>query len=113
MTVSRTEPPPTVDGARDGLIEVANAIQLARKTVSQGDFVDLAGLERRVDEVCAAIRQLEPSAARTVEPQLLGIVDDLDRLQGELAAQRDRVRSELGNLAEHGRAASAYGRPPR
>ena len=95
------------------LAEVSVAIDTARRTVEQGDFVDLANLDSRVGRLCAAIKDLPRDQGRAFERPLLGLVDDLTRLTDRLADQRENVRRSLVGTSSHHQAASAYRKTPK
>ncbi|HET8729432.1 MAG TPA: hypothetical protein VFO41_18165, partial [Alphaproteobacteria bacterium] len=97
-----------IEAVRRGLAEVAQAVVLAQRTVEGGGLVDLAGLERRVEEICTAIRQLPRADGRALEPQLVGLIDDLGHLTKELGRQRDQARADLTETSSHQAAAAAY-----
>ena len=96
---------------RHGLEEVVGAVALARRKVGEGQLVDLSGLERRVDELCAAIRDQDGSDAQSLRPPLLSLIDDLTRLSDDLKAQHGQVASALKGSQSHRSAAAAYRKP--
>ena len=96
---------------RHGLEEVVGAVALARRKVGEGQLVDLSGLERRVDELCAAIRDQDSSEAQILRPPLLSLIDDLTRLSDDLKAQHGQVASALKGSQSHRSAAAAYRKP--
>lgn len=102
-----------LEATRRGLDEVAEAVGLAQRTVRNGDLVDLTGLERRVDDLCAAIRALPQADGRSLEPQLLGLIDDLTTLTDALRRQSEQTRIELGETSSHSAAAAAYRKQQR
>ena len=95
------------------LTEVSVAIDAARRTVEHGDFVDLSGLDARVDRLCSAIKALPQDQGRGFERPLLGLVDELTRLTDQLADQREKVRQSLVGTSSHHQAASAYRKAPK
>lgn len=96
---------------RRGLEEVAGAVSLARGKISEGQLVDLNGLERRVDELCTAVLEQDRNDAQTLRPALLTLIDDLNRLSEELKAQHRQVASALKGTQSHRSAAAAYRKP--
>lgn len=107
------------DALKAGLDEAAGAVALAQQAVSQGVFVDLGGLDRRVDQLCSAIRGLEPEEARTLEPVLADLIAALDSLEASLRQQNGVEPAEpttpvdpdaAAEAAARARARSAYRR---
>src|SRR3546814_20141445 len=98
-----------LDGVRRDLLEVGQAVALARRTVQSGDFVDLAGLEKRITPLCGTIQRLPQSEGRTLEPQLLGLPAGLTQLPEEPGGQREQTPTNLAGTNPH-QAAPA---PPR
>lgn len=96
---------------RHGLEEVVGAVALARRKVGEGQLVDLSGLERRVDELCTAIREQDSKAAQSLRPPLISLIDDLNRLSDDLKAQHGEVAAELKGSQSHRSAAAAYRKP--
>ena len=96
---------------RHGLEEVVGAVALARRKIGEGQLVDLSGLERRVDELCAAIRDQDSREAQSLRPPLLSLIDDLTRLSEDLKAQHGEVASSLKGSQSHRSAAAAYRKP--
>src|SRR3546814_18113962 len=72
-----------LDGVRRDLLEVGQAVALARRTVQSGDFVNLAGVEKRITALCGTIQRLPKSEGRNLEPQLLGLNDGPTQLTEE------------------------------
>ncbi len=96
---------------RHGLEEVVGAVALARRKVGEGQLVDLSGLERRVDELCSAIRAQDGREAQSLRPTLLSLIDDLTRLSDALKGQHDEVATSLKGSQDHRSAAAAYRKP--
>ena len=96
---------------RHGLEEVVGAIALARRKVGEGQLVDLSGLEKRVDELCTAIREQDGKEAQSLRPSLLSLIEDLNRLSEDLKSQQGEVAAELKDTQSHRSAAAAYRKP--
>lgn len=93
------------------LEEFAGTIAAARALVSDGNLVDLGGIERQAEELCQSIRKLPQDEARRALPPLTAALDELDRLTGDLTAQHRELSEALGRLADHDRASAAYSAP--
>ena len=96
---------------RRGLEEVVGAVALARKKIVDGQLVDLSGLERRVDELCEAIREEKSEEASSLRGLLLSLIEDLTRLSDDLKEQYGQVASSLKGSESHRSAAAAYRKP--
>jgi len=96
---------------RRGLEEVVGAVLLARRKVGEGQLVDLSGLERRVDELCAQILDQDRTDAQCLRPALLSLIDDLSRLSDDLKSQHGQVATALKGSQSHRSAAAAYRKP--
>lgn len=93
---------------RAGLAEVAGALALARQMLAEGSLVDLSGLDSRIDSLCRAILALPRAEGRTFESGLLGLSDDVARLN-EALVQRHATRA-ADSAAVPREAAAAYRR---
>lgn len=96
---------------RRGLEEVVGAVLLARRKIGEGQLIDLSGLERRVDELCALIQDQDKRDAQPLKPTLLSLIDDLSRLSDDLKEQHGQVASALRGSQSHRSAAAAYRKP--
>ncbi|MGP1396879.1 MAG: hypothetical protein ACTS3R_15330 [Inquilinaceae bacterium] len=100
----------TVDTIRAGLTDLAQAVLLAKRSVARTDFVDLAGLETKVEALCGAIATLPKPEARTLEPQLVLLIDELAHLTDSLVGQRDKLAGQIAESGPHRTATAAYRR---
>ncbi len=80
-------------------------IAVARRAVAEGSFVDLAGFDREVAVLCAAIARL-PEAQPDIAAELTALSNELDALAAALTAQ-----AGLESDAARRRAAQAYTPP--
>lgn len=95
------------------LDELTAAVGAARALLTEGAACDLAGLDRRVAELCGKLTALPPEAGQAWLPALLRLSEELGGLQADCERQRtETLRS--GQASTWGRAAAAYGalRPP-
>ena len=108
-----THPLDTQHAVRAEAQQIAAALGLARDAVQADGLVHLAGLEERVERVCAAATALPAAEARALEADLAALIDRLDGLAADLAAQRDRVAALFDGPTGPGptAAAAAYRRP--
>jgi hypothetical protein len=61
-------------------------LALARALVEAGREVDLTGLEREAERLCAALACLPEGSAPRLRAPLQGLTQELDRLAGTLRA---------------------------
>jgi len=91
---------------------VAEAIELARETVAAGGLVDVAGLDRRVDDLCRAVVALPAAEARQFETVLKDLIGRLDALGDQVRAHGPGADADAADAARRrARASLAYGRP--
>lgn len=101
--MSRTE---TLTRELSGVVAVVAA---ARGMVNDGKIVNLQSLEAEMRRLCAAIESTPRDDAHLLEPRLLALIDDLDKLFAAIAAKRLALKEQLSDLALRDRAVSAYG----
>lgn len=87
-------------GRKASLAEIAEGIATARHALSQGDFVDLAGLEGALAEICGAAPRLPEPERAVLLQQLNMLTQVLDHLASEMRQQNES--------AQRRRAAEAY-----
>src|SRR5712691_762906 len=86
-------------------------VALTRDALVAGAVVDLAGLDREVATLCAAVPSIPEAARAVVAAELKALFADLDRLAGELTAHEALLHA--GEIEEaRRRAAGAYAPPP-
>lgn len=94
------------------LARINEVITAARELVADGQLVNLAPLEGEVARICGALATLSATEARRAQPVLLALMDELDRLAGEMRARQSEYEEELRSLASHRNAARAYRHAP-
>ncbi len=90
------------------LREATVALDAADILIGQDQVIDLVGLERHVDGVCALIAKLPPASCSGLKPALILLIDGLNSLARKLSDQHETVAGRLQGLSSHGKAASAY-----
>ena len=98
-----------VERTKADLAEAYAAIGAARNLLDQGSVVDLTGMERRVEEICADINNIPEAERAGLKSMMLSLIDELDRLAEKLAQQNAELSTELGDNSDRQRAVSAYG----
>ncbi len=93
---------------RAELARINEVVAAARDLIADGQFINLAPLEGEVERICGGIGALSGTDAEIVKPALLALMDELDRLAGEMRERQGEYESELRSLASHRNAARAY-----
>jgi hypothetical protein len=89
----------------------ADGIAEARRAVAAAEFVDLAGLDEEVMELCATLPSLPVEERPAMRAALAALVGELDALTAALDHQQQQLReAEAGQQRE--RAAQAYKAAP-
>ncbi|MGQ9365877.1 hypothetical protein [Azospirillum sp. A39] len=93
---------------------VSAALTGAHGEARAGAWIDLQGLDGRVEALCAAARALPPDEARRLLPGLEALVGALGVLAAELEEQRAATAAgpALGPHSARRRATSAYAGQP-
>lgn len=92
------------------LADLQDLLDRSAALVSQGQWVDLAGLEREAKPLLDAVVALPPADARALLPDLERILAALDAVGAALQSAHGETMSAERNAARL-RAAAAY-RPP-
>jgi hypothetical protein len=90
---------------------ISAIIAAARGIVSDGKAVNLQPLEAEMRRLCASIEGIPRNDARNLEPRLLALIDELDRLFNAIAHKRDSLKDEIRDLSLRDRAVNAYTAP--
>ena len=94
------------------LREATVALDAADTLIGQGQIIDLAGLERHVDRICAQIAKLPSASCAGLKPALILLIDGLNGLARKLSDQHETVADRLQGLSSHSKAATAYRSKP-
>ncbi len=94
------------------LREAVVAVDAAGTLIGQDQIIDLVGLERHVDGICATIAKLPAASCAGLKPALIMLIDGLNSLARKLSDQHGSVAGQLQGLSSHRKAASAYGSDP-
>jgi hypothetical protein len=80
------------DGERNAVLALAASAQrtlrVARSLAESGRSIDLYGLDRMIGLITAQTLDLEPDCGRQMRPTLIGLLQDLDRLEHALRSSR-------------------------
>jgi len=75
--------------------QLADLIAHAHTRLKAEKPVDIAGLPGRTETVCIRIAQLPREDAVKMEPRMVAIVEELDSLAGDIAAQQKSLNDLL------------------
>lgn len=98
-----------VTAIRSGIEQISTMVEAARHLVAEGHLVDLRLLEQRVEDFCSRLRAAAPDIAGQLRPAMLGLIDDLNRLDQAVRASQADTAAKLGDTLARRRATSAYG----
>ena len=87
---------------------VACMIDAFRVAVKGGDIVDLSGVDRHVETLCANIAAKRADARDRLKRPLLALIDNLNGLVETLEAQQCEITENVKSVSSRHRAASAY-----
>lgn len=94
---------------RNGIEQISTMVEAARHLVMEGHLIDLRSLEARVESFCATLRNAPAEAATQLRPAMLGLIDELSRLDAAVRASQTDTAAKLGETLARRRATSAYG----
>ena len=86
---------------------VGGIVTHAESELAAGVVLDLSPLESRVQSLCARIESLPPGEGHPLQPKLLALADAFGRLGQSIETAMDDVNTEVGEISERQRAASA------
>ena len=99
----------TLTKVRSDIDQANAAVGAAQTLLRQGQVVDLSGLETHVETLCTDIGALPVEERMTLKSSLVGLIDDLNRLAGDIEASNRAVGEELRDTGVRQRAVAAYG----
>lgn len=93
------------------LTGISAIISAARGMVNDGRAVNLQPLEAEMRRLCSSIDSIPRTDAQILEPKLLSLIDELDKLFTAIAGKRDSLKEQITDLSLRDRAVSAYAAP--
>lgn len=99
-----------IDTFKHDLQKAMSLVSTAKRMLRDGRLVDLSALEGHVRKLCEDAAALDAEDRATVKPNMLALMDELDRLHRKLADQHADLQKQLRGLAQTNRAMAAYGR---
>lgn len=97
---------------RKGIEQISNMVDAARRLVAEGHLVDLRMLESKVAGFCTVINNTPIEAATELRPVMLGLIDELGRLDAAVRRSQTETAAKLGETLARRRAVTAYSGPP-
>lgn len=96
----------------EDLTKMGDIIVAARDLVADGQLINLKPLESEIGRIGKELAGINAVDAERIKPVLLSLLDELDRLAGDMRARQADVESQLRSLSTHASAARAYQAPP-
>jgi hypothetical protein len=93
------------------LTGISAIISAARGMVHDGKSVNLQPLEAEMRRLCASIEVMPRTEAQALEPRLLALIDELDKLFNAISGRRAALQEQIKDLSLRDRAVSAYAAP--
>ena len=87
-------------------------INAAWRALEADEIIDLADLVKSVQDLCQRIESQPTEVGVPMQPKLIALMDELERLAEAFAKHRDEAKRRLEEMAGNERAASAYARGP-
>ena len=84
-------------------------IDASQGLLDDGKVIDLAGLDKRVDKLCADIAAQPAANSRGLKDRLILMIESLDRLVASLDVQHKELGAALKDVTDRQRAVTAYG----
>lgn len=91
------------------LSAVAGIIDTSCVAVKRGEDIKLAGLDGRVDTICADISKLPDDVAKELKPRMVSMIDGLEKLVQSLTEQHGNLKTALNAVNSRKQATLAYG----
>lgn len=103
---------------RQDLHNVGSIVSAARSLIQTGQMVNLEPLEREVQRLCDQIIALPGIENAPLRPMMMSLIDELNKLAGEMRGHHAQLQEQLRELTARERATAAYvtpssARPPR
>lgn len=88
--------------------DIKNFVTDSRSLLGGGAVVELAGLDKQVQKLCAQVLELSPETREKYADLLQELLNELTSLGGDLVTQRDALQHEIRYLSSHKKANIAY-----
>lgn len=94
---------PAAPSACRDVAELTAAVAATRRRIAEGMPIDLTALAALAEATSQRAREPDANMA------LIGLLDEIDLLAGELGQQRAVLLAQLRAMSQHSRAKGAYG----
>lgn len=88
--------------------DIAEYVAKAHSILEQGQWVDLAGLDKDVEALCLSIASLSPEQAKEYAPELEYLKEQVEKLEMIMREKRNAVQGEMQEAKTIERANKAY-----
>lgn len=92
--------------------DLRHKIRRGSQAAEKGDVIDLLPVQAEVDALCSALAALPRDESKSIQADIVALVDELSTLTDKLNEGLIIIRNELKDLSERQRAVSAYGKQP-
>lgn len=87
---------------------IESYINEANDIIARGEVIELKTLDERVKVMCDAIAGMSKDDAAKHKEDLQRLMTDLEKLQGTLVENKDKLKTELTGVQSHSVASNAY-----
>ncbi len=98
----------TAEELKMDLQGLGSIVTAARGYVADDKVVDLAPLEQEIKRICDAITALPADQNAPLRPVMVALIDDLEKLAGEIRDTHSELEGQLQSLSSHTTAVAAY-----
>lgn len=88
--------------------DVVAYVERARELLSQGEWVELKGLDAEIERVCAAMATLSKEQAQEYLPELNYLRELVGELEADMRVQQEKIETEIKGAGTVHRANRAY-----
>ena len=96
---------------RQDLNNIGSIVSAARGLITKGQGVNLEPLEHEVQRLCEDIIKLPGAESAPLRPLMMGLIDELNKLAGEMRGHHAQLQEQLRELTARDRVATAYVTP--
>jgi len=86
----------TKDEVATRLKSITDYVRDCERRVTQGDIMDLQGLDDNVVEICDLIAALPPADGQALEAPMQSLIADLEKLAAAMRDQSEKFEAEGG-----------------
>ncbi len=88
--------------------DISQFIAESHALLAQGAMMELAGLDKRIAELCTTVLELSPVDRTQYAEHMQQLLGDLKTLSDAMYAHRNAMAEEIMNLSGHRKASTAY-----